>query len=357
MKKTFLYIFLLFALKVNAQDASYTKVDTVWSIHTKGYVTMMPYVDDEITVVGCDQGNLYCVNSHTGEKLWEYKSAVDEGPAKNGIFHTIVSDKNYLYMNNSGTVVLAIDRKTGQEVWRYYEARFDDDIFTRIVQTEKTIILNTLVPSVLCIDKQSGKKVWEYNEFTRKAGPAAIVSDNKDNIYFTSPDSVLHCINATTGAKNWEIKTGSSTSPFGPCLLEDRILVNRHRNKRDTISSIECYSLKTQKLLWKKTEKPSLIFGHGKQFYSFSDGIRCWDVNGKEVWRIEGNFRWYTAPLFKDGKIYYHNRFGATIWVIDEATGHIVKLYPVDGKTYTTPVVTDKYIYFAQGHNYRCMRK
>jgi outer membrane protein assembly factor BamB len=327
--------------------------DTIWRFKTVGYTPSFPYVDDKIAVIGDESAHVYALNVKTGEKVWDCNPGAGPGSGKKSIIHSIVGDSKYLYFNNCSASVWAIDRATGKVIWRYDQGRFDDDVFTRIVQTDSTIILNTLVPSVLCLRKKDGHVSWEFKDIKERQEPSAICME-KGKIYFSCRDSSLLSLDAGTGKKLWTITTRSAAMPFGPVVLGDLLIAVL----KDSVAPIQCFSITTQKLKWEMDADRSMIFGHDGKVFVFGKGVLCLDAQtGKELWKIDGDFTWYTAPFFTDKKIFYHNRIGNTLWVIEEDTGKALQKYTMQGKTYTVPFVTDKYIFYGLSKTFNCMKR
>jgi outer membrane protein assembly factor BamB len=358
MKNHCFFFFLLFAGNLLAQPRKdYVYPDTVWSFNAHGLVAQYPYADDSMVVIGNDYGLVYALDAATGKQLWKFTGPEKMGHGKKAIIHCIAGDGKQVYFNNCSASVMCLDKKTGKLVWEYDHSRFDDDILTRILQTDSSIIMNTLAPSILALRKRDGKVLWEFTEFGFNSGPSAIVQD-KNSICFTGYDSTLTCIDLVSGKKRWSVKTGTGATLFGPAVVDDKIAVSHFLARFDSTGSIECYGMGDHQLKWKKMPGPGPVFACGTTFLFLGNGMHCLDAaSGKELWKIDGDFTWYTAPAFDNGKIIYQDRQSNLLMLIDAGSGKILQQYAVEGKSYSVPVVRDKYIYYSASSTFWCMRR
>ncbi len=126
-----------------------------------------PTIDGERVYALGAEGDLHCVNIKTGEILWrkqladEYKS---ETPIWGHAAHPLVhGDLLYVLAGGEGSVVVALDKATGNEVWRSLTASeigYCPPTIQRLGQEDRLIIWDA--DALHALDLKSGKVIWDY---------------------------------------------------------------------------------------------------------------------------------------------------------------------------------------------------
>jgi outer membrane protein assembly factor BamB len=106
----------------------------IWRFHANGPVRLAPYVEGHDILIACDDGFLYCLDSRSGEMKWKFFAGHNKNRSLgNGKLISIwpvrggpVVEKGVVYFAAGvwpfmGTIVYALDVKTGQEIWRNEE--------------------------------------------------------------------------------------------------------------------------------------------------------------------------------------------------------------------------------------------
>jgi quinohemoprotein ethanol dehydrogenase len=120
---------------------------------------------------------------HTGniEQLglaWEYKTKTNRGKVNRGLEATPIVVDGIMYTSGAWSIVLALDAKTGKELWRFdpevdgnYARRACCDVVNRGVQVwQGRVYVGTLDGYLICLDAATGKLIWKADTFEdRKA--------------------------------------------------------------------------------------------------------------------------------------------------------------------------------------------
>jgi quinohemoprotein ethanol dehydrogenase len=102
---------------------------------------------------------------------WEYKTFTSRGKVNRGLEATPIVVDGVMYTSGAWSIVMAIDAKTGQQIWRYdpqvegsYARKACCDVVNRGVQVwEGKVYAGTLDGFLVCLDASTGKELWKVN--------------------------------------------------------------------------------------------------------------------------------------------------------------------------------------------------
>jgi len=125
-------------------------------------------VDDNQVYIGGRDANFYAFNKTDGKLQWQYDAK------GSWVMATAAVDDENVYVATSDTgLLLAINKKTGKEKYR-----FNTRVWTYtspVVVANKYIFVGTMTGELYGVDKQSGKQLWYYQTPERKADLMGIV--------------------------------------------------------------------------------------------------------------------------------------------------------------------------------------
>lgn len=106
----------------------------IWRFHANGPVRLAPCVEGNDILIACDDGFLYCLDSRSGKRKWNFFAGHNQNRSLgNGKLISIwpvrggpVVENGVVYFAAGvwpfmGTIVYALDVNTGQEIWRNEE--------------------------------------------------------------------------------------------------------------------------------------------------------------------------------------------------------------------------------------------
>ncbi len=109
---------------------------------------------------------------------WEYEIPASRGKVNRGMEATPIVVDGIMYTSGAWSVVMAIDAKTGKEMWRYdpkvdgnYARKACCDVVNRGVQVwQGKVYVGTLDGFLVCLDAATGRELWKADTFMdRKA--------------------------------------------------------------------------------------------------------------------------------------------------------------------------------------------
>jgi len=170
-----------FLVSVGVQDGSLK-----WErkLHTGAKFTDVdahPVMADNTLYVPAYDGSLYALKRDNGEILWRFEA----GGSK-----TVLIDGERLFLPSSDGAVFAIQRSTGKELWKF---ELDGGIPTELVLTDRYLIFGSSHQYVYAIDRGTGQGMYRLNigMDTGFSGAPAYDSANK-NIYLLSHGGNLY---------------------------------------------------------------------------------------------------------------------------------------------------------------------
>jgi len=126
-----------------------------------------PTIDGELVYALGAEGDLHCMQMATGEVVWR-KQLAEEYQAETPIWghaaHPLVhGDLLYCLAGGTGSVVVALDKLTGREVWRALSASeigYCPPTIQRLGTEDRLIIWDA--DALHALDLLSGEVIWDY---------------------------------------------------------------------------------------------------------------------------------------------------------------------------------------------------
>ena len=224
------------SLRGVAQTKLPDKLVLWWRFQTGAAVNSSAAVDGRTVYVGSLDGNLYALDTETGEKRWSFASedTFEASP--------LVLDGT-VYIGSSDTFLYAV--RDGALVWKY---ETDDKIlgaanWVRSPAGDAVWILVGSYDCMLhCVDATAGTRVWTYETDNYVNGTPA-VADGR--IVFGGCDAGLHVVSGETGEALEKVELGEACHVAGSVALDgSRVYLGHYGN------AVICAELSTPEVLW-----------------------------------------------------------------------------------------------------------
>ncbi|MCC6123761.1 MAG: PQQ-binding-like beta-propeller repeat protein [Pirellulales bacterium] len=307
------------------------------------YATPSPTIEEGRVYVSYGSPYLACLDGQTGEVLWERADIPCRhtvGPASSPMLY-----KNLLIAHYDGCdeqFVLAVDKRTGETVWK----------------TPRTVEFDDIDPQT-----NRPKEEGEY----RKASSAPIIAEIGGRPVLVSLGSMaLYGYDPLTGKELWRLDAIGSYSGVMRPIAENGIIYC-HVGSNLELWAIEPGTaegvLDAKKcILWKyKKTVPflsSILLVEGRIFMVADNGIAvCLDAKtGKQFWkeRLEGDHA--ASPIDNRGKVYYFGQKGKTMVVEAGPKFQILAENKLDEGMLASPAVSGDALYLRTITSLYCIK-
>jgi outer membrane protein assembly factor BamB len=271
------------------------------------YASPTPVIEEGRVYVSFGSPGLACLDTRTGQKLWERRDFVCNhyrGAGSSPILHGGLFILNF--DGSDHQFIVALDKQTGRTVW----------------QQKRSIDYKDLGPDGLPQTEGDLRKGFATCQVVSLAGQAILLSQGSKALYAYGP---------LTGEELWRVEErqnhSASTRPVtGQGLIfvpsgwaGGQLLAIRPGKKGEVLDANAAGAPSTElEVVWKTKrnvpKKPSLLLV-GELLYGLDDiGIvTCWEARtGQVLWseRIGGNYS--ASPLAAEGRIYLFSEEGKT---------------------------------------------
>ena len=265
-----------------------------------------PVVANGAVYFGSGDGNLYALDSATGDLRWKLKTGdvVHASPA--------LAD-NVLFFGSWDSYFYAVDASTGKEKWRFHGGE-DPLIHNQVGFQSSPTVANGIVytgcrdSNLYAFDAATGKEKWRFFNDLSWVNASPAVAGGK--VFFdTSDSSLYHVLDANSG-KRIVRQQGKAWMFSSPAVALDVVFIGVLNG------TLEARDLKSGDLLWdfqveKSTQNKNWVLTGDRKFnvpFLFHSNWREAPLvaNDQQI-RIGGI---YSSPLVANGVVYFGSADG-----------------------------------------------
>ena len=278
--------------------------------------------------------HLICIDRHKGKVTWSKVIASTAPETRGAAFgtrhgfasHTPVSDGQHVYVLFGNTGVLAFNLK-GEQLWQKSVGEESASMFgsgaSPILYKDRLIVTaGAESESVRALDKKTGEEVWksEASSLSRSFATPTIVKNGKgeDELLISVPFEVWS-LNPDTGKLKWYAETDVDTNSVPNVVSQDGIayVIGGRRGGRAAIRLGGKGDVTRTDVLWSTrggSYVPSPVFHKGHLYWVNDGGIAfCVDTKtGKQVTRKRLDGQFYASVVLVSDKLYAVSRFTGT---------------------------------------------
>lgn len=273
---------------------------------------------DEVVCVTSPGGNLYGLDSQTGQQLW----ICQLGKEKRIFSPVIAEGAIYILSRQTGKPIAdqyfhAIDVRSGQQKWQFSlpplssSSAFIESPFASYspVVAQRVVYIGGSDGNLYAIDVASGELIWSLS--TTKNMPLTSPAIDEEIICICSHDGYLYAVDLTTRQQRWKFEIGalSRLTLAIPAIANNRVYVVTTENL------LHALNLQTGEPLW--------TFNGGKQplyYPAISEEMVCVNSGEKLLSALDvetGQPRWRFAteekkfcssPIIADDTVYIGSR-------------------------------------------------
>lgn len=202
--------------------------------------------DDRAWYVGTRDLRVMALDPETGATRWETRLATDwqeyslvRGLSVSGdtVYAAAERCMNYNCFEVTG-VIVALDRNTGAELWRWEAAGKQNNINENVVVAGRLLVGGDQIDNTFfAVDRFTGREVWRVKGergFVGPYGPPAVADDI---VYAGMGDTRVYAADLETGRVLWSTRTGGSILYVAVCgeyvivHNQDLLVVDRRTGK------------------------------------------------------------------------------------------------------------------------------
>jgi outer membrane protein assembly factor BamB len=280
-----------------------------------------------------------------GNELWRHPLGPFNNPFGMGASPVLANGKVLMICDaESGSFFVAVDQKTGKQVWRAERPEVTRGFSTPVLYRPKDGPLQALIAGsyqLTSYEVDTGKPVWWTSGLTWQLKPTPVLDEAKGVVY------VLGWAGGSDTGQQENIE------PF------EQALARWDANKDGKLAKEEIPDPKLTKD-WRAMDldNDGALGGRDWRFYrsrrAAQNGLTAFRVGGKGdmtdsamLWRYTRSLPNVPSPLLHDGIVYLAKESGI-LTAIDAATGEVRKqgrLTDAPGFYYSSPVVADGKIF------------
>jgi outer membrane protein assembly factor BamB len=334
--------------------------------------TMFEVIDDLKTYNVDYEGAIYCLDSDTGEYLWQYPMYAPNEPA-------VVNGRVYvtdLGIYSYSSTLYCLDAETGDLIWSKPIGSYVTT--PTIINNDKIYIgllgLDNYDGAVLCLDL-NGNIIWTYGLppfelvwFTAIAVDQGMVFFRTSNLYYYYYEpGFIYCLNANTGQFRWLAELSSFWFYFGTCspVATDGKVFISDVDWFTYEGKLKCFDAQTGDIKWLKDIGFSLgtpavcdgfIYAGGLDLFQYECNLYKLNADsGSIVWNTPMDpysfFALFASPtcskdhiIFGGGEFFYYTK---DIVCLDKESGVIKWKASLNEESMVTPSIADERVYIA----------
>jgi outer membrane protein assembly factor BamB len=361
----------------------WTEKDYNWKIELPGGGHSSPVIrGDKLFITSGDQqaGHtiLLALNTSDGSVLWQKEYMLNKyRPNKLNSFATatpaVDADKVYVLMTSPKETVLAALNHEGTEIWKrtfegvqcqhgagsspiVYE---DIVIFTHEHENSSSKEAKSFW---IAIDCKTGETRWTLD---RKTGPKTSYStpcvytpaDGKKQLIFTSFSHGMTGVDPLNGTVIWELDSAFISRVISSPVIADGLLIGtcgdygagkrliaiRPGTNDKSVRPAEAYKIdgSTTPYVPTSVDKDGLLF----TFLDRGDISCLRSATGEQLWREKPAGRFFSSPIWVDGKLYCITTDGDVVVVRAAETYELLAINPLGETSNATPAVSGGRMY------------
>jgi outer membrane protein assembly factor BamB len=297
------------------------------------YASPTPVIEDGRIYVTFGSPGTACVDTKTGQKLWERRDFVCNHFRGAGSSPFLFG--NLLIMNFDGSdfdYVVALDKTTGKTVWK----------------TNRSIDF---------ADIKDGKVEAEGDFHKAFSTPLVRAFDGRD-VLISLGSKALYAYEPTTGKEIWRVEDRKCHSGSAQPFVAGDMIYSCMGFSRGELLALKWGA--QPETVWTGSRnvslKPSVIVENGLLFMLDDGGIvSCLDAKtGEDIWRerVQGNYS--ASPLLADGHLYIFSEQGKCSVLNAGREFKVLATNQVEDGVMATPAIAGKALYLrTRTHLYR----
>jgi outer membrane protein assembly factor BamB len=292
---------------------------------------------DGMIFVAASNGNVYAINSSTGQQIWMQITANRE----NSVWSSPAVSSGRLYVGTRDHNLYCLNATTGTILWQFLS---NNEIDCSPVVTTTKVIFNTVNGTVYCLNSETGSLQWIYNFGTYNFASPAMIDENTVAIAAGN----LYTIDALTGQLIWQLK--SSYLDNSPAIADGKIFASNGTGLIcvDAVSAYPVWNISLSGgmgPLYRSSlaVDAGMVFIHSSATVNNFLGINA--TTGAIVWASTvSSFDFCSSPAVADGKVFIGADYGK-LYCFNSTNGQIIWSYLTGESIRSSPIVAYGNVY------------
>jgi outer membrane protein assembly factor BamB len=305
--------------------------------------------------------SVLCYERSTGKLLWQTEvhrgGFAKNGNAKSSLASSTVACDgarvfiNFLHSDAIYTTALSVE---GKQLWQKKITDYTlHQGFASSPGLYQSLVLvsadNKGTGVIAALDRATGNEVWKQSrpKAPNYASPIVLNVAGRDQLVMIGCD-LVSSFEPLTGKKIWEIK-GATTECVTSTVTDGQLIYTSGGYPRNHIAAVRADG--TGKVAWENSTKvyvPSMLVVHGHLFAVLDDGwAKCFQCDtGKEKWkgRLEGQFS--ASPVLVGDRVFATNDAGRTfVFKADPKAFDLIADNQLGSEAMATPTICGSRIY------------
>ncbi len=325
-----------------------------FTFHAGGPIRSTPAVADGVLYFGSADGNLYALDSKTGDERWRFGTGggISSSPAVAAGTVFFSSRDGFLYAVNTGT---------GKQRWRFRlgtdlgSHNYWDYYLSSPIVAGQTLFVGAGDGHVHALDIRNGKVRWSFATGARVRATPAV---DGDNVVFATMSGHVYAVTAKDGVQRWKFATQGASNKFED-NGNDTTSISASPSISDGVVTVGgrdgfAYgiNLADGSLRWRTTHDGSswilaTAVEDGTVYIASGSAmiVQAADLkSGAEKWRHKTSGAVFSS-LTIAGDVLYFADLAGNLEAVDKATGARRWIYSLTDRVFSTPVVADGVVY------------
>ncbi len=268
-----------------------------WKYKTEGIGTFMPLVHDGVIYSGDNKGNLYAIDTRSGEQIWVFHA---EGRLFNG---PSIKDES-LFFGSFGGIIYALDIHTGKEKWR--------------IQTGGSVCFPSTIEANTGYALSHDRKIYIFD-----LDNGNLKDKIRGDYWMCGIPSISH---NHIHYPDW----GGEYAFNGPGIRRKRVEFHAGSHSR----RYTCASIHDSVAYFVTSD--SIVYGIDLN-------------NGQAFWSFKADNKITRSPAITNNLIAF-TTFNSHLYVIDRGNGKVLWDYISAGSNNSHPIIVDDVVYFGSGN-------
>ena len=329
-----------------------------------------PVLEEGNIFVASGNNILFCLNSETGELVWEKSVGIDfHNSSMNTLFSspTVFDGKVYIHAYDGdiegplSAYLICLSANSGNLLWKQlvytWPSSFDSLPYSGsspAVYNEKVYLVSG--EYLYCFNANDGKLIWKY-ETNSPVHSSPAFYQGKLYISLQGID-YLGCFDAENGKLLWKYKIGEKLG-FIPVFYTTAY--NGRVYACSLWQGLYCLNAENGDLLWKKdniewSSRIAYLEVYEKRLYVGTRDVYSFDSDsGTLIWHYVLPNDCLQSPLTIIDRNIYFGSFSGTLYCINADKGTRLRSYKAKGEIWSKPLIYQDKVYFGARDTVYCI--